>query len=142
MPLRLSRRNSLAGSIHSHHSGQSIFSRLSINEADGDRGPGKYIVVYEPLDKKLRLADPAKIIDGKTNYVKLEAPGKSLIVELVAQNGPKGKEVPVPIGTINLSGLGREVKKYRSSGKIKHIYVLGKLPATGGFGSIDETIAE
>jgi len=86
--------------------------------------------------------DPAKINNPETRYVKLEAPGKDLRVNLVASVGPKGKEVPLPIGSVNFGGFGREVRKYRKDGKIKHIYVLGNLPAAGGFGNIDDTIKE
>lgn len=54
--------------------------------------------------------------------------------------GPKGKEVDIKIGTVNLGLLGRSVKRHRENGKINHIYILGQLPV--GFGSIDEIAEE
>lgn len=63
-----------------------------------------------------------------------------MLIELNAPVGPEGNKVQMKVATINLSSLGKSVRKQRQSDKIKHIYILGQLP--GGFGNIDEAIEE
>ena len=68
--------------------------------------------------------------------MKVDAPGIKLVVDLKVPVGPKGKEVLMKVGTINLGTLGKSARKQRQKGNINHIYILGQLP--GGFGTIDE----
>lgn len=59
-----------------------------------------------------------------------------MVVDLKVPVGPKGKEVDMKVGTIDLGTLGRSARKQRQKGSINHIYILGQLPR--GFGTIDE----
>jgi hypothetical protein len=72
-------------------------------------------------------------------HIKVKAPGTKMVVDLIVPLKPKGGAT-MRIGTVNLGVLRRGVKKLRQSGKIHHIYILGKLP--DGFGSIEEADEE
>jgi hypothetical protein len=48
-------RISLASRVSSH------ISALTFGSADGEQLPGKYVVVYEPLDKKLWMDTPENV---------------------------------------------------------------------------------
>ncbi|RDW61320.1 hypothetical protein BP5796_11212 [Coleophoma crateriformis] len=116
----------------------SIFSHLSIRSTDGEQQPGHYVVVYDPLEKKIYLEEPQNVNDKK--FVKVDVKGTQMIVDLKAPMGPEGRKVDMKIATIDLGLLGKSLKKQRKSGKINHVYILGRLP--GGFENIDEVIQE
>ena len=68
--------------------------------------------------------------------MKADAHGTKLVVELTVPIGPEGNKLDKRIGTVNLGSLGKHIKRHRVSGKINHIYILGRAPA--GFGNIEE----
>jgi len=136
-PKPLKRRDSNASITSRLSRISSRFSALSFKSADGEQPPGKYVVVYEPLDKKVWMDTPENV--EKKEHVKIKAPGTKMVVELNLPIGPNG-DVTMRIGTVNLGVLRSSAKKLRAKGKIHHIYILGKLPE--GFGNIDEVIEE
>jgi len=118
---------------------------------DGENPPGHYVIVYDTLEKRIYMESPDSIqSSSKKNtrlwsitkgevekkYVKVEAPGTKMMIDLRAPVGPKDNQVQMKVGTINISSLGKSARKQRQNGNIKHVYILGQLP--GGFGNIDE----
>lgn len=126
----------------------------------GDKKVGQ-IVVYDPLERKLWCEDKKTFKKEFENHVRVPIHGTeckvSVFMELPnsrnAPSGPNPNEKTIAsrrpssaatnnntakvfIADLDLTRLGKWVKKQRSKKRMQHIYVIGKNPV--GFGPVPE----
>lgn len=105
------------------------------------------VVVYDPLEKVLSVhlesdVQSGFIIDpffhcreavlifyvGWKNVVRVETPGRDLMVVLKVPIEANGEQVELLVGTVNLASMSCSVIWQRRTGCVDHVYVLGRVP--------------
>jgi len=91
--------------------------RRSTNFTNGD------VIVFDPLENKL-FKDSVVNVASDHQYTRVPIKGTSTKVDIVV--GPEATKMF--LAAVDLSRLGRRVKKERKNGKITEIFVLGQIP--------------
>ncbi|RDW95004.1 hypothetical protein BP5796_00767 [Coleophoma crateriformis] len=95
----------------------------------------KYIVVYNPLEKKAYTDKPEHVNDG--SFVVVDVTGYEMSVDLRVAVGPVSGKVQTKIATIDFAVFDSSVRHDRKQGKIHEVFVVGELPS--GLDNIGET---